>query len=44
MVLIPGSSVEDVKVSVADRGTEGLVGQVCRPACQGGHPPLEVTG
>ena len=42
--LLPCSSVKDVKVGVADRGTEGLVRKVGRPPSQGCHPPLEVAG
>ncbi len=40
---LPASGVEDVEVGVADGGTVGLVGQVCRPPGQGCHPPFEIA-
>ncbi len=43
-MILPCSSVEYVKVGITDWSPEGLVRKVCRPSCQGGHPPLEVAG
>ena len=41
-LLLPCSSVEDVKVGVSHGGPEGLVRQIGWPPCQSCHPPLKV--